>query len=38
MDKLGQHFPDEIFERSIFVEGGTFLKKKHQFRNEPPKP
>lgn len=38
MDKLGEHFPDELLERSVFVEGGAFLKKKHQFRTEPPKP
>lgn len=37
MDKLGEHFPEELIEQSIFVEGGAFLKKSHQFRNEPPK-
>jgi hypothetical protein len=38
MDKLGDNFPKELIEKSIFIKGGVFLKKKHQFRSELPKP
>ena len=38
MGKLGDEFPDKLVERGIFIEGGAFLKKGHQFKDEKPKP
>jgi len=37
MERLGNHLPQHIIEEKIFVEGGTFLRKAYQFRNEKPK-
>src|SRR3972149_464148 len=36
-ERLGDYLPSHIIESQIFVEGGAFLKKKHQFGNESPK-
>ena len=34
MERLGEHFPKHTLEKSIFIEGGAFLIKQYEFRNE----